>query len=301
PEGLPGPEAQEQWADDDQPPADLEPRSNDNEIVFDPAVKDSQRWSLRAWGAAAAVAGVLGLLILTPWPGLDRQSSAGDEASRVVAAGQESGAGQGFVEQVLGAFNRSASPNPQVDEADAPPAASSAAGPDLQGKSDGETVPVDAAVTASATTAAHPQANATSTSTAPAEATTSSVEAVEAQATAPTPPAAPAPAIATAGSGNAESSARLVHIPPQWVGGGPTDADNPRGRYQGSLTVQVSVEADGSVSKCAPVRGSGNAGLDEMTCRLVRERARFSPALDAQRRPVAAQAYTTIVWGDRRR
>ncbi|HET9336079.1 MAG TPA: hypothetical protein VFO12_06690, partial [Sphingomicrobium sp.] len=77
PEGLPGPEAQEQLADDDQPPADLEPTSNDNEIVFDPAVKDNQRSSVRAWGAAAAVAGVLGLLILTPWPGLDRQSSAG--------------------------------------------------------------------------------------------------------------------------------------------------------------------------------------------------------------------------------
>jgi len=92
----------------------------------------------------------------------------------------------------------------------------------------------------------------------------------------------------------------VIRSPAQWIGGGPTDADNRRGRYQGTVAVQVTVEADGRVSRCATVRGSGNAGLDEMTCRLVRERARFTPALDARGRPVASQAHTDFVWGRRR-
>ena len=130
---------------------------------------------------------------------------------------------------------------------------------------------------------------------------------------APTPPVARAPAIATApprariapaitgAPVRAGSSRRLARSPPQWVGGGPTDADNRQGRYQGTVAVQVTIAPGGRVSNCVPVRGSGNAGLDAMTCRLVQERARFTPALDAQGRPVVSQAYTTFVWGRRRR
>jgi TonB family protein len=92
-----------------------------------------------------------------------------------------------------------------------------------------------------------------------------------------------------------------IRRPARWVGGGPTDADNPQGRYQGSLAVQVTVGPGGRVSHCVPVRGSGSAGLDAMTCRLVRDRAQFEPALDAQGRPVASQAYATFVWGRRPR
>ena len=83
---------------------------------------------------------------------------------------------------------------------------------------------------------------------------------------------------------------------PQWIGGGPTDADNRGGRYQGTVSLQINVEPSGRVSKCAPVRGSGNAGLDALTCRLVRERARFNPARDPQGRRVVGQSYMTFAW-----
>ena len=118
-------------------------------------------------------------------------------------------------------------------------------------------------------------------------------------ATAP-PPARIAPAItgATAGAG---SSTGLVRRPARWLGGGPSDADNWGGRYQGTVAVKVTVGPSGRVSNCVPVRRSGNAGLDAMTCRLVQERARFNPALNAQGQPVVSQAYTTFVWGRRRR
>lgn len=94
----------------------------------------------------------------------------------------------------------------------------------------------------------------------------------------------------------ARSSSSQIGSPPQWIGGGPTDADNRRGRYQGTVALQVNVEPNGRVSNCAAVRGSGNARLDALTCRLVRERARFTPARDARGRPVVGQAYTTFAW-----
>ena len=93
----------------------------------------------------------------------------------------------------------------------------------------------------------------------------------------------------------------MVRKEPEWIGGGPTDADNRRGRYRGTVEVQVTVEPDGRVSRCAAVRGSGNPGLDALTCNLVQQRARFNPALDAQGRPVASQTFTTFFWGRRPR
>ena len=83
---------------------------------------------------------------------------------------------------------------------------------------------------------------------------------------------------------------------PQWIGGGPTDADNRRGQYQGTVALQVNVQPSGRVSNCAPVRGSGNAGLDRLTCRLVQQRARFIPARDPRGKRIVGQAYITFAW-----
>lgn len=102
------------------------------------------------------------------------------------------------------------------------------------------------------------------------------------------PPPTRSPAIKKARVA-AASPKSLVGNAPQWIGGGPTDADNRRGQYQGTVALQVNVEPSGRVSNCAPVRGSGDAGLDALTCRLVRERARFTPAHNSQGRPVASE------------
>lgn len=111
-------------------------------------------------------------------------------------------------------------------------------------------------------------------------------------------PVAAQPQVRT--SVTAQPGASIVSQP-QWVSGGPTHLDNRRGRYVGSVIVQFTVQPDGRVSNCGPVRGSGNADLDAFTCRLVEERMRFKPALDAHGTPVASTAHARYEWGRRRR
>ena len=134
--------------------------------------------------------------------------------------------------------------------------------------------------------------------------------------TSPAPPALPQPQSAPAPSGSqvarsiapsvAPATARAavasppasgaIRVPAQWLSGGPTKADNRRGRYNGTVVVQYTVQANGRVSGCVTARGSGNPDLDAITCRIVEERSRFKPALDAQNRPVASQAHAIYVW-----
>lgn len=69
-----------------------------------------------------------------------------------------------------------------------------------------------------------------------------------------------------------------------------------RTETQGRVIVRLDVGTNGRVSGCAPVATSGNAELDATTCRLVRQRARFRPAIDAGGRRVAARIVATVVW-----
>lgn len=123
----------------------------------------------------------------------------------------------------------------------------------------------------------------------------------------PAPSVAPAtarrPAAPTIAHASAARSAAVgaVRVPAQWLSGGPTDADNRHGRYTGTVVVQFTVGADGRASNCVAARGSGNADLDAMTCRLVEERTRFRPALDSQNRPVVSQAQAIYEWRRRHR
>ena len=59
-----------------------------------------------------------------------------------------------------------------------------------------------------------------------------------------------------------------------------------RARAQGDVIATLLIDRDGLVAACRVVRSSGSADLDATTCRLVRERFRYRPALDAQGRPV---------------
>ena len=69
------------------------------------------------------------------------------------------------------------------------------------------------------------------------------------------------------------------------------DSDYPpaasRARATGTATVRLSVGASGRVTSCTIVRSSSHADLDSATCRLAQARFRYSPARDAQGRPVA--------------
>ena len=297
---------------------------NDYERVSAPALIEHKRASIRNWGMAAAVASSLGLVLLYSRPAWDGKTSAGERLPRVAAhAGQASGAGQGldhYSAQAPGNLNGAAASGPEEQAAppgETPAASGTLSRPfELQRASDKETAQDVGERATRDTLDAHSHVDTTSTGTTPAAAGASSVpmEAADARPRVPVPtsPVAHAPVIARApprariapaiigvpvGVGSSRS---LISSPPQWIGGGPTDADNREGRYQGTVAVQIAIDPDGHVSNCAPVRGSGNAGLDAMTCRLVKERARFTPALDARGRPVVSQAYRTIVWSRRR-
>lgn len=69
-----------------------------------------------------------------------------------------------------------------------------------------------------------------------------------------------------------------------------------RAEEQGMVTVAVTVSASGLVADCGIAGTSGSAMLDRTTCALLRRRARFHPALDADARPTQGIYRTSITW-----
>lgn len=89
----------------------------------------------------------------------------------------------------------------------------------------------------------------------------------------------------TGTGGGAGGPRRARHL-----SGAISQADYPRAAWRaragGAVTARLSVDAEGRVAGCAVIGSSGNDALDEATCRLIRERFRYAPALDAAGRPV---------------
>lgn len=83
-------------------------------------------------------------------------------------------------------------------------------------------------------------------------------------------------------------------------GGWITDLDYPavarREDVQGRTWVLMRIATDGSVDDCRLVLTSGNDALDEATCRTLRKRARFAPAMDSRRQPVVSHKLQTVNW-----
>lgn len=88
--------------------------------------------------------------------------------------------------------------------------------------------------------------------------------------------------------------------PPRWIKGRLKDSDFPAGLGDagvgGTVGVRYTVAVTGRVSACTVTRSSGNAVLDETTCRLIRDRFRFRPSLDAANRPVASVIVEKHEW-----
>jgi TonB family protein len=62
----------------------------------------------------------------------------------------------------------------------------------------------------------------------------------------------------------------------------------------GTVVARLAVDANGQVTDCAIVAGSGDADLDGAACRALKRNARFHPAIGADGRPVAAVSLQTI-------
>lgn len=65
---------------------------------------------------------------------------------------------------------------------------------------------------------------------------------------------------------------------------------------QGAVAFDLTVSADGQVSNCATTQSSGSVVLDETTCQLVSERARFRPAKDASGTQIPAHYRGRVRW-----
>lgn len=65
---------------------------------------------------------------------------------------------------------------------------------------------------------------------------------------------------------------------------------------EGTVIVRLDVGTDGAVERCTIVAGSGHADLDSTTCRVLRKRARFGPAIGADGKPAASFVVQRLVW-----
>jgi protein TonB len=89
--------------------------------------------------------------------------------------------------------------------------------------------------------------------------------------------------------------------PPKLVRGSILNSDNRRGAFQGTVSVQFTVGANGRATGCSPTASSGDTRLDAYTCQLVQQRLQFTPAVTAQGKAVASDMRATYTWGRKRR
>ena len=69
-----------------------------------------------------------------------------------------------------------------------------------------------------------------------------------------------------------------------------------REREQGRPGFRLTVGPDGRVTGCVILVSSGSPALDSTTCRVLRNRARFTPAVDSNGRPVQDLYWGEIAW-----
>jgi protein TonB len=79
-----------------------------------------------------------------------------------------------------------------------------------------------------------------------------------------------------------------------------SDADYPasaiRAEQQGTTGFRLTVGTDGRVTGCDVTSSSGSPALDQATCRIMRSRARFTPARDDHGNPTTDAVSSRIRW-----
>lgn len=89
-------------------------------------------------------------------------------------------------------------------------------------------------------------------------------------------------------------------VPPRLTVSPVTESDYPpaalRSVIQGRVVLDITISAQGLVSRCDVGLSSGYTMLDEVSCPAVSRRAIFVPALDVEGRPTEAAVKLPIVW-----
>ncbi len=65
---------------------------------------------------------------------------------------------------------------------------------------------------------------------------------------------------------------------------------------QGTTSVVLTIGPNGRVSNCSVANSSGSSSLDAATCRVLRSRARFTPAQDSSGNPTTGTVRQPIRW-----
>lgn len=69
-----------------------------------------------------------------------------------------------------------------------------------------------------------------------------------------------------------------------------------RNEEEGSVTARLTVGPNGRVTNCDVTSSSGSRALDSTTCRVLRSRARFTPARDSRGNPTTDTVTQRIRW-----
>jgi protein TonB len=69
-----------------------------------------------------------------------------------------------------------------------------------------------------------------------------------------------------------------------------------RNNEQGTVAFILDISPEGRVTNCRITQSSGSAALDSTTCRIMRSRARFHPARNAQGVAIAGTGSARVTW-----
>ena len=109
----------------------------------------------------------------------------------------------------------------------------------------------------------------------------------------------PAPTLAPAPSPRpafAPKAARPSNEQARWISNDDYPSRALRAEAEGLARYRLIVGTDGRVSSCEITTSTGNAQLDEATCRLIARRARFEPATDETGAKVLDSYTGTVRW-----
>lgn len=84
--------------------------------------------------------------------------------------------------------------------------------------------------------------------------------------------------------------------PASWVTHDDFPIDALKANESGVVVLSMDVDAKGAITGCTITQSSGSASLDATSCRVIRERGRFTPATDAKGHSVASTFQRRIRW-----
>lgn len=87
-----------------------------------------------------------------------------------------------------------------------------------------------------------------------------------------------------------------IGSPSDWVTVDDYPAEAMRNGDGGTVKFELAVTATGKVDTCTVIASSGTPVLDDRTCAIMLERARFRPGRDAQGSPVASTFVQNVKW-----